>query len=151
VHVPVPAPDGAKTPPDVIVPPVAVQVTAELYAPVPVTVAAHVDVCAVVMEEGVATTEILVTVAVGGAAVTTMFAAPDIFVNPAWAEWAVHVPVPAPDGVNTPPEVIVPPVAVQVTAELYAPVPTTVATHVDVCAVVMEESVATTVTAVTVG
>jgi hypothetical protein len=44
MHVPVPAPDGVKIPDCVIVPPVAVQLTAALYAPVPVTVAAH---CAV--------------------------------------------------------------------------------------------------------
>ena len=42
-------------------PPVAVHVTAELYAPAPVTVAAHVAVCDVVMEDGVATTVTAVT------------------------------------------------------------------------------------------
>ena len=55
-------PEGVKTPPDVIVPPVAVQVTAVLYAPVPVTVATQVAVCAVAIDEGVATTETAVTV-----------------------------------------------------------------------------------------
>jgi len=50
--------------------------------------------------------------------VTAMFAEPVTFVNPAWAEWAVQVPVPVPEGVKTPPDVIVPPVAVQVTAVL---------------------------------
>jgi hypothetical protein len=151
VQVPVPMPDGVKIPPEVIVPPVAVQVTAELNAPVPVTVATQVEVCAVVMEDGVATTETPVTVTVGGAAVTAMFAEPDTFVNPVWAEWAVQAPVPVPEGVKTPLEVIVPPVAVQVTAVLYGPVPVTVATHVEVCAVVMEDGVATTETPVTVG
>lgn len=102
-----------------------------------------------VMDVGVATT--VIETMVKGADVTVMFAEPDTLVNPACAERAVHVPVPAPEGVNTPPDVIVPPVAVHVTAELYAPVPVTVATHVDVCAVVMEEGVATTATAVTVG
>jgi hypothetical protein len=118
---------------------------------VPVTVATQVAVCVVVMEEGVARTETLVTVSVGGAVVMVILAAPDTLVKPACAEWAVQVPVPAPEGVKTPPEVMVPPVAVQVTAELYAPVPVTVATQVAVCAVAIEEGVATTVTAVTVG
>jgi hypothetical protein len=45
-------------------------------------------------------------------------AEPDMFVYPACAELAVQVPVPTPDGVKTPAGVIVPPVAVQVTAEL---------------------------------
>ena len=77
---PVPAPEGVKMPPDVIVPPAAVQVTAVLYAPVPVTVATQVAVCVVVIAEGVATTETLVTVTVGGTAVTAMFVEPDTLV-----------------------------------------------------------------------
>ena len=56
-------------------------------------------------------------VMVGVAAVTAIFAEPAMFVKPAAAELAVHVAVPAPDGVNTPADVIVPPVAVQVTVE----------------------------------
>ena len=76
-------PEGVKTPPDVMVPPVAVQVTAVLNAPVPVTVATQFAVCAVVMEEGVAATETLVTVTVGGVVVIVMLAEPDTFVNPA--------------------------------------------------------------------
>ncbi len=81
----------------------------------PVTVAAQVDVCAVVIEEGAAVTVIPVTV---GGTVTVIVAVPETFVYPACAELAVHVAVPVPAGVNTPAEVIVPPVAVQVTAEL---------------------------------
>ena len=50
-----------------------------------------------------------------------------------------------------PPDVMVPPVAVQVTAVVKAPVPVTVATQVAVCAVPIEEGVATTATSVTVG
>ena len=84
----------------------------------PVTFATQVAVCAVVMEAGVARTATLVTVTVGGAAVTAILAEPATFVNPAWAEWAVQVPVPAPDGVKTPEGVMAPPVAVQVTAGL---------------------------------
>ena len=80
VHVPVPAPDGVNTPPDVIVPPVAVQVTAVVNAPVPVTVAAQVAVCDVVMEAGVAITETPVTVTAGGVAVIAIFAEPETFV-----------------------------------------------------------------------
>jgi hypothetical protein len=85
---------------------------------VPVTVAAQVAVCTAVMEAGVARTATLVTVTVGGVAVTAIDAEPVTFVYPAWAAWAVQVPAPAPDGVNTPVGVIVPPVAVQVTAGL---------------------------------
>lgn len=130
VQLPVPVPEGVNTPPAVIVPPVAVQVTALLKAPVPETVAEQVDVCAVVIEDGTAATVIPVTVADGDE--TTMFAEPETFVYPACAECAVQLPVPVPDGVNTPPAVIVPLVAVQVTALLKAPVPETVAEQVDV-------------------
>jgi len=80
VHEPVPVPDGVNTPPVVIVPPVAVQVTPVVNAPVPVTVAAQVDVCDVVMEEGVAITETLVTVTTGGVAVIAILAEPETFV-----------------------------------------------------------------------
>jgi len=83
---------------------------------VPVTVAAQVEVCAVVIEGGVAVTATFVTVS--GTAVTVIVAEPETLEYPVCAELAVHVAVPAPDGVNTPEEVIVPPVAVQVTAEL---------------------------------
>ena len=65
MQLPVPVPEGVKTPPAVIVPPVAVQVTALLKAPVPDTVAEQVEVCAVVTEDGIAATETPVTVAVG--------------------------------------------------------------------------------------
>jgi hypothetical protein len=67
------------------------------------------------MEEGVHTrvTPVMVDVA----AATEIFAEPEMFVKPAAAELAVQVAVPAPDGVNTPAEVIVPPVAVHVTVD----------------------------------
>ena len=80
MQVPVPAPDGVKTPPEVMVPPVAVQVTAFVKAPVPVTVAAQVAVCAVEIEAGDATTETPVTVTTGGVVETAMFAEPDTLV-----------------------------------------------------------------------
>ena len=78
--------------------------------------AAQVDVCAGVIEEGVAAT--VIEVMVKGPEVTVMLAEPDMLVKPAWAEWAVQVPVPVPEGVKTPPDVMLPPVAVQVTAVL---------------------------------
>lgn len=58
----------------------------------------------------------------------------------------MQLPVPVPEGVNTPPAVMVPPVAVHVTALLIDPVPVTVAEHVEVCAVVMEDGAANTLT-----
>jgi hypothetical protein len=61
-----------------MVPPVAVQVTALLKAPVPDTVAEHVEVCAVVMEDGIAATATPVTVAEGDD--TVIFAEPAILV-----------------------------------------------------------------------
>ena len=84
-----------------MVPPVAVHVTALLKAPVPLTVAEQVDVCAEVMLDGFAITEMLVTV--GGAEAIVMFADPLTLVKPDCVECAVHVPAPAPEGVNTPP------------------------------------------------
>ena len=61
-----------------MVPPVAVHVTAELYDPVPDTVAEHCDVCPVVMDAGEAATAMEVMVA--GTLVTVMGAEPVMFV-----------------------------------------------------------------------
>jgi hypothetical protein len=130
-------------------PPVAVQVTALLKAPVPVTVAAQVDVCPVVMEAGVAETLTPVTVAEGAA--TASEAEPHMAVYPDCAEWATQLAVPVPEGENTPACEMVPPVAVQVTALLKEPVPFTVAVQVEVCPVTMEDGAATTLMEVTVG
>lgn len=113
MHVAVPAPDGVKAPPEVMLPPVAVQVTALLYAPVPLTVATHVDVCEVLIDDGLATTEIPVTVATTDVEVIEILAAADFVLS--CVEVAMQLPVPVPDGVNTPDCVMVPPVAVQVT------------------------------------
>jgi hypothetical protein len=118
---------------------------------VPATVATQVAVCAVLMEGGVAATLTDVTVTVGGTAETVIFVEPDTLVYPACAELAIQLPVPTPEGVNTPVGVIVPPVAVHVTAELYAPVPVTVAEQIAVCPMEMERGVAVTATFVTVG
>jgi hypothetical protein len=112
----VPAPDGVKRPVDVMVPPVAVQVTAVLKVPVPSTVAAHCDVCPVLMEDGDAVTE--TEVMVNGTLVTLMDAEPETLLNPACVDVALQVPAPAPFGVNTPLCVMLPPVADQVTPVL---------------------------------
>ena len=73
-----PAPEGVKTPPDVMVPPVAVQVTPVANAPVPLTVAEHVDVWPVVIEDGLAAT--VMPVNVGEGFVTVIAAEPETFV-----------------------------------------------------------------------
>ena len=67
---------------------------------------------------------------------TTIDAVPDFVMSP--VDVAVIVTVPATVGVNTPEAVIVPSDAAQVTAELYEPVPCTVAVQVDVCVVRMD-------------
>ena len=59
----------------------------------------------------------MTAVMVGVAAVTVIFVEPEMLVKPTAAEVALQVAVPSPDGVNTPADVIVPPVAVQVTVE----------------------------------
>jgi hypothetical protein len=82
------------------------------------------------MDAGTATTVIPLTV--DGEDVTPIFAEPVMLVYPAWAAWATQLPVPAPDGVKTPPDVMVPPVAVHVTALLNAPVPVTFAVQAEV-------------------
>ena len=73
-----------------MVPPVAVHVTAELYDPVPDTVAEHCDVCPASIEVGEAVTAIEVTVAgvaglagavgAAGTSATAMFADPAMLV-----------------------------------------------------------------------
>ena len=78
LHVPAPAPDGVNTPACVMVPPVAAHVTPVLNAPVPATFAVHVDVCAVVIDDGFAATVMPVTVA--GAFVMVIADAPEMFV-----------------------------------------------------------------------
>jgi hypothetical protein len=83
---------------------------------VPDTVAPQVADCPMVMEAGVGATVIPVMVKAGD--VTVIFDEPETLVYPACAELAMQLPVPTPDGVNTPACVIVPPVAVQVTAGL---------------------------------
>ena len=64
---------------------------------------------------------------------------------------ALQVPLPVPDGVNTPPCVMEPPVAVHVTLLLNAPVPLTFATQVVVLSEVIEDGFAVTAMPVTVG
>ncbi len=57
MHVPEPGPEGVKTPESVMVPPVAVQLTAVLKFPLPDTVALQFADCPIAREEGLATTE----------------------------------------------------------------------------------------------
>jgi hypothetical protein len=78
LQVAVPAPEGVKMPAEVIVPPVAVQVTAVLKEPVPTTVAEHCEVCPVLMEVGNAAT--VMEVMVNGTLVTEIDAEPETLV-----------------------------------------------------------------------
>ena len=66
-----------------------------------------------VMEDGLAAT--VMPVIVGVAFVTLIAAEPETLVKPDWVDVATQVPVPAPEGVKTPPDVMVPPVAVHTT------------------------------------
>ena len=61
-----------------------VRFTVFVNAPVPVTVGVHVEVCPALTLDGEHTTD--TPVMVGEAAVTVMFAEPDMLVNPATAE-----------------------------------------------------------------
>ena len=79
------------------------------------------------MELGEQVTE---TDVIEGDTVTVTGADPDLVES--CVEVAVMVAVPAAVGVKTPDELMVPPAADQVTAELNAPVPCTVAVQVDV-------------------
>ena len=78
LQVPAPVPDGVNTPPCVMEPPVALQVTLLLNAPVPLTVATQVEIWPVVIEDGLAATVMPVTVAAGS--VTLMAVEPETFV-----------------------------------------------------------------------
>jgi hypothetical protein len=73
---------------------------------------------------------------------TVIAADPETFVD--CVDVALQVPVPMPDGVNTPPCVMVPPVAVHVTSALLTPVPLTVAEQVAVCVVLIDHGFAVT-------
>lgn len=119
-----PVPAGVNTPPAVIVPLVADQVTALLKFPVPETVAVHAVVWFGRIELGLqdALTDVIVE-----EVFTATLVEPDALVS--CIDVAVIVAVPEPEGVNTPDAVIVPLVAVQVTAALNPPVPKTVEEH----------------------
>jgi hypothetical protein len=79
----------------------------------------QVDVCVVVIDVGAHTSVTPDTAGVPPVAlVTAMAADPETFAYPAAAECATQLPAPALVGVKAPPLVIVPPVAVHVTAEL---------------------------------
>ena len=85
----------------------------------------HVDVWVVRIEAGEQTTDTAVIVT---GMVTVTVDDPDLVES--CVEVAVIVAVPAPAGVKTPADVIVPPLAVQLTAELKLPVPVTLAVQV---------------------
>ena len=135
---------GVNTPFWLMVPPVAVHTIALLKPLVPRTFAEQVADCARLMEEGVAVTETPVTLGDSGAEVVFIVAVPVLVVS--CAEVAVHVPAPGPEGVKTPASVMVPPVAVQLTAVLKLPLPNTVAMQFADCPIVREEGLATTET-----
>jgi hypothetical protein len=80
---------------------------------------------------------------------TTIDAVPDFVLSS--VDVAVTIAVPAPVGVNTPEDVIVPSVAAHVTAGLYDPVPCAVAVQLDVCLVRMDAGEQLTETDVIVG
>jgi hypothetical protein len=103
VMVAVPVPEGVNTPEDVIVPSVAPQVTAELYDPVPCTVAVQVDVWVVRIDAGEQSTETEVIV---DGAVTVTVALPDLVES--CVDVAVIVAVPVLEAVNTPALLTVP-------------------------------------------
>jgi hypothetical protein len=103
VMVAVPVPAGVNTPEVVIAPSDAAQVTAELYEPVPCTVAVQVDVCVVRMDAGEQFTE---TELIVDGAVTVTVALPDL--DESSVEVAVMVAVPVPAGVRTPALLTVP-------------------------------------------
>lgn len=142
-HREVPTPLGVSTPDEVIVPFVAAQVTAELNAPVPVTTAVHIEVCAVVIDVGDALT--LTEVIVTGTDTTTV-ALPDLLGSS--CEVAVTVAVPTPVDVSTPEDVIVPSVVAQFTPELIGPTPVTTAEQAELAVVEIDGGKHETVTEV---
>jgi len=103
VMVAVPVPAGVKTPEVVIAPSDAAQVTAELYEPVPCTVAVQGTGCVVRMDAGEQPTE--TEVIVDGAATVTV-ASPDLVES--CVDVAVMVAVPVLEAVNTPALLTVP-------------------------------------------
>jgi hypothetical protein len=102
--------------------------TVLVKAPVPVTVGVQVAAWAVVMDDGVQVR--LTPETAGGAVVTAMLAVPETLRKPNTDDVAVQAPLPEPEGVKTPLELMDPPVADHVTALLNAPVPETVAAQV---------------------
>jgi hypothetical protein len=144
----VPADVGVNTPVEVIVPPVADQVTPVLYAPVPCTIAMQLAVWVVSMDGGeqATLTEVVVT-----GTFTVTVAEPDLVTS--WVEVAVMVAVPADTGVKTPALLTLPipeGLTDQLTALLKFPVPNTVGVQVTVPVVRIDAEEQTTATEVTV-
>lgn len=103
-----------KVPLELIVPALADQLTAELYVPLPCTVASHCDVAPGATMEGLHVTEIEVTLDAG---CTTTFAVPALLGSCALVAVTVTVPGAA-DAVNSPVGVMLPLLTVQETAEI---------------------------------
>lgn len=115
ITVAVPVVAGVKTPALLTVPTpdgLTDQLTEFEKLPVPRTVAEHVDVWVAYIEPEEQTTETEVTVT---GTFTTTDAEPDLVES--CADVAATLAIPAPLGVNTPADVIMPPVAVQVTPD----------------------------------
>jgi hypothetical protein len=148
VIVAIPVRDEVKTPDGLIDPILLLHVTAELYAPVPLTVAAHWEFCAVVIVDGAQLTVTEVIVGAGDVIVTEAFPLTD----GSCTDVAKIVATPVVDGVKTPDGEMLPLVALHVTAWPGVPfVPYTEAEHCDVCVVVMVDGVHVTLTPVTLG
>src|SRR5579864_9269937 len=119
-----------------MVPPLADHATAELYAPVPCTVAMHCEVAFTPIVDGLQTTPTEVIAGGGGVDCTVTEAVPDFVVSCVLVAFTVTVPATA-GAVKAPFALIPPAPADQLTAELKLPVPWTVAVHCDVaCAAI---------------
>ncbi len=151
VTVTLPAEAGAvNNPLELMLPPLALQVTAELKLPVPCTVAVHCDVAFVLTVVGLQLTATEVMVGATVWTWTLTGAVPDFVAS--WVLVAVTVTLPAEAGaVKSPLELMLPPLALQVTAELKLPVPCTVAVHCDVPFVLTAVGLQLTATEVMVG
>lgn len=135
-----------------MVPPVDVQVTAELYGPLPCTVAAHCEVPPAATADGLqfTDTEVIEDGIVGVPVdATSTIAEPVRLGCCVLAAVTVTLP-PAAGAVSTPVAEMEPALADQVTAELYDPVPCTAAVHCAVPLLATEEGLQVTEIAVTV-
>jgi hypothetical protein len=121
---------GVKTPEDVIVPLLAVQLTVELKPPVPLMVAEQVDEAPLANRRD-AGEQVTVTDVMVGGGFTVNVAVPNLVESCVLVAVIVALPEAGTEegAVYKPELVIVPESADHVIAELYAPVPDTVAVH----------------------